>query len=278
MMRIFETFKPKDQFLQQYVSYYYLDIADGADYVNEYVCYPHVNNTLSFYKSHVAEFGTQHTKLYYNSKAGPLQVFTPLRQNVLKISQYGPVYKIAIVFKPFGFNQFISPEFNINTLRSSPEFIFFENDTLKSIFNLNDPITITNVLDKALMALFKSVENGYIDKALAVLHEEENSNTIDQIASKKLGIGRKQLNRLFQQHLGISPQKYRSIVRFRQLMAYKLNTDCPNNLSSLSHQAHYTDQSHLIKACKQLTGLTPSQFFKDGKMIGSEDIFWNFNG
>jgi len=59
-------------------------------------------------------------------------------------------------------------------------------------------------------------------------------------------------------------------------MAVKLNLQDDKNFSSLSHEANYTDQSHFIKACKQLTGLTPSQFFKDGKIIGSEDIFWSF--
>ncbi len=226
-MKVFETFQPKDEQLRKYVSYYYIDIAEVCDYQNEYVCYPHYNNTISFYKSHTVSFLDGHSEINFEHDAAPLQIFTPLRETILKVTQRGPVHKIGIVFETFGINQF---------------------------------------------------ENAYIEKAIELFHSPTNDLNIDELAELKLGISRKQLNRIFKKFVGTTAQKYRSIVRFRQLMNYRLANDVHPSLTALSHQAHYTDQSHFIKACKQLTGLTPSQFFKEGRIVGSEDTFWRFTG
>lgn len=277
-MRIFETLKPKSAILKKYISYYYLDIADQVNYFNEYICYPHYNNTISLYKNHHVEFAKQHSILTYNKSAGPLQIFTPIREETLKVTQQGSVYKIGIVFEPFGINQFLAINIAINKRVSSPIFKFFEDNFIQNLFNTTNFNDIVSLLDQELQNKLNPKQNLYIKKALQILHTSTKEFNIDELANTQLGISRKHLNRLFGEHLGTTPQKYRTIVRFRQLMNYKLNNKEQQNLTSLAHQVHYTDQSHFIKACKQLTGLTPSQFFKDGKIVGSEDTFWNFTG
>lgn len=277
VMRIFETFRPNNELLRKYVSYYYLDIADDPSYFNEYICYPHYNTTVSFYKSHIASLNSQHSVVQYCEGANPLQIFTPLRETPLKVSQKGAVHKIAIVFEPLGINQFMG-HLDLLERQVSPTFQLFDAKEVEQLFEQAIPGQIADLLDSFLLANFKQVQNNYVSEAIAQFHQSENNLLIDEIAENKLGIGRKQLNRLFKQYLGTSPQNYRSIVRFRQLMAYKLGQEGQKNYTSLSHQVHYTDQSHFIKACKQLTGLTPSQFFRDGKIVGSEDTFWKFTG
>ncbi|WP_316803246.1 AraC family transcriptional regulator [Pedobacter nototheniae] len=275
-MKIFETFKPKDELLKKYISYYYLDVADVEHYFNEYICYPHYNTTVSLYKSHFFKLEKQHSILNYKKDAAPIQIYTPLREKPLKVTQYGPVHKIAIVFEPFGINQFLKPATKIAVSLSSPFFQLFEDDFIIQLFKTEDVSVIATLLDQQLLTLLKPVENVYLEKTLQLFHQEENELNIDEIAEHKLGISRKHLSRLFNQYLGVSPQKYKSIVRFRQLMTHKLSLAGKNNYTTLSHQAHYTDQSHFIKACKQLTGLTPMQFFNNGEIVGSEDTFWNF--
>lgn len=274
-MRTFETFKPINELLRKYISYYYLDIADEETYFNEYICYPHYNTTVSFYKSHLSSLCHRHSATHYQEGAAPLQIFTPLREEPLKVSQNGPVYKIAIVFEPLGINQFTNG-IDLTARQTSPGFELFRQRELELLFEEPTSQQIVLRLENLLLERFKPVRNDYVSQALLYFHEPQNDWLIDEIAEKKLGIGRKQLNRLFKQYLGTSPQKYRSIVRFRQLMDHKLRKEDQQSYTSLSHQAHYTDQSHFIRACKQLTGLTPSQFFRDGKIVGSEDTFWKF--
>lgn len=275
-MRVFETLKPTHQLLRKYVSYYYLDIADDDNYFNEYICYPHYNNTISIYQSHAASLQNNHSIINFEKEALPLQIFTPLREDILKVTQRGPVYKIGIVFEPFGVNQFLPKGTSIHQISCTPTFKFLDNDFVLSLFDEDGFENMVSLLEKQLLQLLRPVENHYLTNAIQILNLTETEMSIDELAEVKLGISRKHLNRLFKQYLGVSIQKYRSIVRFRQLMNYKLHQSGRHNLTTLSHQAHYTDQSHFIKACKQLTGLTPSQFFKEGKVIGSEDTFWNF--
>lgn len=277
-MRIFETLKPADSLLRKYISYYYLDIADDENYRNEYICYPHYNNTISIYKSHQVSFGIDHSHLTFKDGLLPLQIFTPLRETILKVTQIGPVHKIGIVFKPFGINQFLNSDLIINERASSPHFYFFNDQFCKQLFDIENLEDLKLALDKELLSRLLPITNSYITKALELFHTSADEISIDELAEHKLGISRKHLNRLFKKYIGTSAQKYRSIVRFRQLMNHKLKLQQQDNLGTLSHQVHYTDQSHFIKACKQLTGLTPSQFFKDGKIVGTEDTFWNFTG
>jgi len=276
-MRIFETIRPKDKILKKYISYYYIDIADDEDYFNKYICYPHYNNTISLYKSHRSVFDKGHSSITYDDEALPLQIFTPLREEILRVTQNGPVHKIGIVFNPFGINQFLSQDIKINKITSSPSFQFFENDFLIKLFSDWRIDYSVDMLEEQLLANFNSVENLYVCKAIELLHQPENEFSIDELAETKIGISRKHLNRLFQKYIGTTPQTYRKILKFRQLMDFKLNALKGDNYSTLSHQVNYTDQSHFIKTCKQLTNLTPSQFFKEGEVIGSEDIFWNFS-
>ncbi|GAA3961159.1 hypothetical protein GCM10022246_12980 [Pedobacter ginsengiterrae] len=275
-MRIFETLKPKNNIIQKYVSYYYLDIADDLNYFNQYTCYPHFNNTISLYKNHVVDFLKEHSVISFKKDADPVQIFTPLREKILKVTQNGPVHKIGIVFNPLGINQFLREDINISKIISSPSLSFFDNDFILQLFGENNLDKITSLLDNRLLDNFVNFDNAYLLKAISLLHGIDHEFNIDELAESKLGISRKHLNRLFKKYIGTNPQKYRTIVRFRQLMDYKLKPIHQSNYTSLSHQVHYTDQSHFIKACKQLTNLTPSQFFKEGKIVGSEDTFWNF--
>lgn len=275
-MRIFETIKPRNKLLKKYISYYYIDFADGDDYFNEYICYPHFNNTISLYKSHDIIFKIGHSIIYFKKNVLPLQIFTPFRENTLKITQKGPIHKIGIVFKPFGVNQFLAKQIEINKVFSSPSFNFFENEFVLQLFNNDGIENISATLEEELIKKLIPIENSYIEQAIYMFHDSENESSIDELAKLKIGISRKHLNRLFQKHIGTTPQKYRMVVRFRQLMYYRLRSVQQNNYTTLSHKAHYTDQSHFIKACKQFTGLTPSQFFKEGEIVGSEDTFWKF--
>jgi len=273
-MRIFKTFNPKSTTLLPYISYYYLDVATDDNYFNEYICYPHFNYTISLYQSHVSTLADQHTTITYQEGQKPLQLFTPLREQVLKVTQHGPVHKIAVVFNPLGLQQFSKQD----AIGQKIQLIdFFSKQELLSVFATTDIDHITDLLDSYLISRFQQIEKPYLEKAISLFHTSYDDLSIEDLAENTLGISRKQLNRQFQKHIGTSAQKYRSIVRFRQLMDYKLKSKNTDNFTALSHKAHYTDQSHFIKSCKQLTGLTPSQFFKDGKLLGAKDIFWNFN-
>lgn len=277
-MKLFKTFKPKIAQLQKYISYYYLDTCDDLDYFNEYVCYPHFNTTLSFYKSNTLALDKNHNTIRYSEKSPFLKVLTPIREHQLKVTQIGKVHKIAIVFNPLGVNQFLkNKKINGSVVGEFENFDPNIDSCLNSLFNITNEDETVSILDDFLLSQLSEFNNEYVENALKFFHDVDNIYTIEEIAEKDLGISRKHLNQLFISYLNITPQKYRMIVRFRHLVTAKLHSSNTSSLTNLAYFAKYADQSHFIKACKQLTGLNPKQFFVHLEEVGSEDIFWTFS-
>lgn len=276
-MKLFKTFKPENPILQKFISYYYLDRCDDVEYFNEYTCYPHFNTTLSFYKSHTLEISENQRIVKFNEKMPYLKMLTQIREHPLKVTQIGKVHKVAVVFEPLGVNQFLENKKIKNLINGIFNSYNPIIDTcLKNIFNTKEESNISAILDTFFLNQLSEFKNEYLEKAIQLFHQADNLNTIEEIAEKDLGISRKHLNHLFVTYLNITPQKYRIIVRFRHLMTAKLNAEAEESLTNLAYFAKYSDQSHFIKACKQLTGLKPKDFFHSLETVGSEDIFWTF--
>jgi AraC-like DNA-binding protein len=73
------------------------------------------------------------------------------------------------------------------------------------------------------------------------------TTTVDSLAPA-IGCSRRQLQRFFKQSTGYSPHAFLAIIRFQQ---------------AIQHQAFdaFADQSHYIRECKRITGMTPRAFY-----------------
>ena len=80
----------------------------------------------------------------------------------------------------------------------------------------------------------------------------------------ELCITERSFQRLFENHVGVSPNQYRRIVQFnaafRQLQERQFE-----QLSDLAYAHSYADQSHYIRAFKEFTNLSPKQYLHYGK-------------
>lgn len=120
MTEIFETFKPKNSIIEKYVDYYYLD-AKPNNVNNEFQCFPHFNNTISLYTSHIR---LENGEIKFDKNAKPFQIFTPIREKILGVKQSGQVYRIVIVFNPVGIQQSYK---NLNFADYITDFEFFKS-------------------------------------------------------------------------------------------------------------------------------------------------------
>jgi AraC-like DNA-binding protein len=89
-----------------------------------------------------------------------------------------------------------------------------------------------------------------------------------ELSVKGLGettqLSERQLERLFAEQVGIPPRTYLKISRFQRvvsLFTQRQLLDARPALLPLALEAGYYDQSHFIRDCKQLTGLTPEAYF-----------------
>lgn len=278
-MRDFRTFKPQDQRITKFISYYYIDFDDNPTANNQYICYPHFNTTLSFYESGRFEYADYHSQITTGKDSKFLKILTPIREEPLMVSQIGAKKKVAVVFEPLGINHFLQSAYQFEANAHPKLFEAFDpriNGVLQQIFEGLSIPEITGLLDEFFLTQLNGFNQPSLEQVLEVMHNQEENHTISKIVEENLGISRRQLGRLFKQHLGTTPHKYNNIVQFRQALNYQVFQDSVKNYTELAFKARYTDQSHFIKACKQLTKFTPGVFFNKGEQVRNRRYFLGF--
>ncbi len=83
----------------------------------------------------------------------------------------------------------------------------------------------------------------------------EGRGTVDALR-QHTGISNRQLERLFQQHVGVGPKLFARMVRFRSVLKAMSKTPKPN-WAHLAADCGYADQAHLIRDFQQFAGCTP---------------------
>jgi len=77
-----------------------------------------------------------------------------------------------------------------------------------------------------------------------------------------------QVERVFKQHLGVTPKQFSRLVRFRAVCS-SLMADPTQSAIALAQQFGYTDQAHFIHDFKSIARRTPGEFAAQMKVAGS---------
>lgn len=102
-----------------------------------------------------------------------------------------------------------------------------------------------------------------IDRAghiLKTMTQDPSELKINAIAARH-GITSRYLNKLIQQHTGLTPISFHKIRRFQFSLRLIGKKDQP--LTAIAYDCGYFDQAHFIKDFKYFTGLTPSAYLKN---------------
>jgi AraC-like DNA-binding protein len=110
-----------------------------------------------------------------------------------------------------------------------------------------------------LEANFAGFEFRRINHIIETIKRTCGNVNISQLASEAC-LCRKQFERIFAKHVGISPKQYLKIIRF-QFAIFQKQKNSDLNMTELSYESGYFDQSHFINDFKSLSGLTPRQYF-----------------
>jgi AraC-like DNA-binding protein len=99
--------------------------------------------------------------------------------------------------------------------------------------------------------------NGAVEHALAMIQSNHGNVSIDRIA-RSTGITRRHLERQFKEEVGLGAKQIARIARVHA--ALKLMDRQPLlSGAAISAQCGYSDQAHLIRECRALTGRTPAR-------------------
>ena len=102
-----------------------------------------------------------------------------------------------------------------------------------------------------------------INRVVEMIKKAHGNINIHQMYSEAC-LSRKQFERIFAERIGISPKQYLKIIRF-QFAIFQKQQNANLNLTDLSYESGYFDQSHFIKDFKSLCGMTPKQYFTENE-------------
>lgn len=87
-------------------------------------------------------------------------------------------------------------------------------------------------------------------------HGAERIETVAQATA----ISRRQLERLFLDHVGVGPKEFASLTRFAWTARHVARQRQPLDWAALALAAGYADQSHMVRAFQARMGLSPALF------------------
>ena len=123
-----------------------------------------------------------------------------------------------------------------------------------------DPQQKIVLLQTALTHLLQQNDKEYalLDHTLDLLAQTHGMMPVQELAAH-IGYTRRYLDRLFQEHVGVSPKSLASILRFQEVYQGWMQHKSPTFFSN-HWPAYYYDQSHFIKEFKRFTGFTPQHY------------------
>jgi AraC-like DNA-binding protein len=99
-----------------------------------------------------------------------------------------------------------------------------------------------------------------VGRAVRLLRKLDEPTPVRRVA-RALGLGERQLERLFAEQVGLGPKRFARIARLERAVAL-LETPIRGQAALAAH-AGYADESHLIREFKALAAITPSEFARE---------------
>ncbi len=129
----------------------------------------------------------------------------------------------------------------------------FEMDSFKSRLTLIE----NSMLDQVQS---QNIKVAPIDYAVQLIQNSNGNVRLDHL-SLQCNLNTRQLQRLFVKTIGITPKTLCRIMRVRATMNAITELKIAKlNLAELAFDMHYSDQSHMCRDFRLLTGYTPASF------------------
>lgn len=132
-------------------------------------------------------------------------------------------------------------------------------EPLSTVLELKDDVQIFNQMNRVVSSLNKD-ENPHKLHTLNYLFYEKEIQTVKE-AAKQTGISERYLRKVFNQHIGISPNNAFRIIRLSKSL--EMHGAMPDKISWawLAIDSGYYDRSHMISEYQRFVGSTPEKLF-----------------
>jgi AraC-like DNA-binding protein len=200
---------------------------------------------------------------------GQLDIF----QNVISS---GKIKLLIAVLHPYGASALLRiPAFELkNQIIDASTFQFLRSETvldqMHDHFDVFDKIRmIENSLLSALRQPFTT--NILAINAVHLIDQYHGSLTVTDLAST-LNVHERQLQRVFEEHVGVTPKRYSGIARIQYFLKLLRNRPTQATLTDVLYDSGFYDPAHLNRELKNLSGLTPGQYIGGGNLLAANLI------
>jgi AraC-like DNA-binding protein len=206
------------------------------------------------------------TQLLHINRIDPVKVIDTVKKE-----------NITIVFNPSGVNHYIWGNLSdlVKGNRADPSYIplekfFSYQDFSKNVFSIRSRKEQLTFIGEYLLKKYSGVEIPMVEEAVSLLTDIDRSYSIAEICSR-LGTSPRNLTRLFNKHICLSPVEFRNVFQFRYSLEKKIEKGNDILYKDISYESNYATSSYMIRMYKKYTGLNPSSFFDkvsiDGKYV-----------
>lgn len=182
---------------------------------------------------------------------------------------------VIVVFQPNGINQLLgitSSELR-DTIITIDDIFGLEGIELQE--KLSEQATIQERLS-LLNHFFKTLEakKPLSNQLIAAASLDFIIKTKGQFSLKQLvdytGYTERHIERKFTECVGLNPKKFGNIVKIHGFLKLLKNKSEDTSLTTISYDAGFSDQSHLIREFKKHTGMTPREYlYNAGKLTNN---------
>jgi AraC-like DNA-binding protein len=262
---------PTSPILKKYIDCFYIYEGTPNSAFN-YIAFPHFNTGISIFTGVSVQRKQRSLEFSEKPEKGVHVEILGKYTSPLLIKYKGKVREISIIFKPLGLNRFINDDYQSLAPEFSQE---LNNDKwcqFGKTFFLED-INLSK-LESFLLSQFSEKQSLLkIENSLQFLVNNIEQIPISTIATKA-GLNLKTYQRYFKKHMGCSPIEYRRICRFRNSLTNKLNSSELKNLTTITYEEGFFDQSYFIREFRKLTNHNPKDFFKSTSKVDGDQIIW----
>ncbi|WP_371742467.1 DUF6597 domain-containing transcriptional factor [Mucilaginibacter sp. SG564] len=252
---------------------------------------PHLSHIVKHYLLLENDFGGQlNYRLFSDGNPGMVfyfkspmveqtegQVYAHSRSFVYgQITQYknlkstGKLGILVVVLQPYGINALLgmaSVELNDCRIKLNELFKTDGADLEDRVLNAVDIKSKVGHIEAFISAKLANVQ--YPDKILTAalkLIDSHRGNIIISNLLEVLPITEKQLERRFNQYIGISPKRFSATVKLQYFLKSLQNSSPGTRIADAAYESGYYDQAHLNNHFKKNIGITPSAY-KANKLL-----------
>lgn len=214
---------------------------------------------------------------YFGNKPKSGDAQKSVNENTLITGQLSEYYDIqlsgnislfSIIFQPHGLSSFLDiPISELYNQNVPVKYVFKKdiNEIENKLFEAKSFDERVNVMNHYFLNLIRNngIKHSFkrINSSIHKINQTKGCINIDELAAEAC-YSRKQFGRIFLDMTGTTPKQFLRVIRFQHAISVKSRNQ-KINLTGLTYQCGYYDQSHMINDFQKLSGMTPRQYFND---------------